>query len=192
MLTLLNDPFAASVAHSRIDAWPLQAFGVGERLLTLLNAPPPPPRAAALTWPLLITLLEPNCGRSYLLQAVGAGERVLTLLNDPPAPQLSPGLVPASFSGRFELRGVGFRYPGPRSETPALQEVDLLLQPGRLVALVGAHIIAIRSLDSPFAVPIMLKAHHATGRLLGCSHKCLLVLKPMRRIISSVRMTVHG
>ncbi|KIZ04358.1 hypothetical protein MNEG_3599 [Monoraphidium neglectum] len=72
-----------------------------------------------------------------IMEAVGASERVLEHLSDPPAPQIAPGIVPkAGFSGRVELRGVGFRYPN-RPEVQALKDIDMILQPGRLTALVG-------------------------------------------------------
>jgi len=48
--------------------------------------------------------------RSTTTKAVGASERVLEHLEDAPAPQIAAGEVPkAGFSGRVELRDVGFR-----------------------------------------------------------------------------------
>ncbi|KAI8476904.1 MAG: hypothetical protein J3K34DRAFT_455504 [Monoraphidium minutum] len=72
-----------------------------------------------------------------IMEAIGASERVLEHLEDPPAPQIAPGHVPmAGFSGRVELRGVGFRYPN-RPEVLALKDISMTLLPGRLTALVG-------------------------------------------------------
>jgi ABC-type multidrug transport system fused ATPase/permease subunit len=56
---------------------------------------------------------------------------VLEHLEDPPAPQIAPGAVPqGGFSGRVELRGVGFRYPN-RPEVQALRDINMTLLPGR-------------------------------------------------------------
>ncbi|GBF91269.1 ABC transporter B family member, chloroplastic [Raphidocelis subcapitata] len=72
-----------------------------------------------------------------IMEAVGASERVLEHLEDPPAPQIAAGLVPAAgFSGRVELRDVGFRYAN-RPEVQALKGINMALKPGRLTALVG-------------------------------------------------------
>lgn len=48
------------------------------------------------------------------MEAIGASERVLGYIGDPPAPQLAAGVVPASFSGRFELKDVSFRCDSAR------------------------------------------------------------------------------
>jgi thiol reductant ABC exporter CydC subunit len=64
-----------------------------------------------------------------------AAQRILALLDTPP-PVADP--VQAAAIGRvarIEIRGLSFTYPG--EEAPALRDLDLVLEPGRLVALVG-------------------------------------------------------
>jgi ABC-type multidrug transport system fused ATPase/permease subunit len=67
-------------------------------------------------------------------RAVASGARVFELLDRPPertAPEGAPPL-PAG-DGRVELRGVTFGYEGE----PVLRDIDLTVEPGRTVALVG-------------------------------------------------------
>jgi ABC-type multidrug transport system fused ATPase/permease subunit len=68
-------------------------------------------------------------------RAVASGERVFQLLDREPrltAPPDAPAL-PAG-GGRVELRGVTFAYDG---HEPVLRGVDLAVEPGRTVAIVG-------------------------------------------------------
>jgi ABC-type multidrug transport system fused ATPase/permease subunit len=67
--------------------------------------------------------------------AMAGGERVLDLLDTPPEVQDRPGAreMPP-IHGRVELRGVSFAY---RGDTRVLHQVDLAIEPGQTVALVG-------------------------------------------------------
>ncbi|RIH85295.1 Lipid A export ATP-binding/permease protein MsbA [Meiothermus luteus] len=66
-------------------------------------------------------------------QAEGAAARVVELLTLPQAPS-GGSLAPAQMTGRLELRGLGFAYPGG---APVLRGVNLCLPPGSFTALVG-------------------------------------------------------
>ena len=77
-----------------------------------------------------------------LLRTAGATERLMELLAarspiaDPPHPRELPagrGTQPL----RVEFVGVSFRYPS-RPTVPVLQDLDLVIEPGQTVALVGA------------------------------------------------------
>jgi len=70
-------------------------------------------------------------------RATASGERVFELLDREPrmtAPDGAPPLPQGP--GRIELRGVTFAYEG--ASEPALRSVDLEIEPGHTVALVGA------------------------------------------------------
>ncbi|KAK9823789.1 hypothetical protein WJX72_005523 [[Myrmecia] bisecta] len=75
---------------------------------------------------------------SSLIQAVGASERVFELLDRlptlPPAGSQKPRGSPAG--GDLELRDVWFAYPA-RPDINVLKGINLHIQPGRKVALVG-------------------------------------------------------
>ena len=67
--------------------------------------------------------------------AMAGGERVLSLLDTAPEVQDRPGAVPlAEIAGRVELRDVTFAY---RGDEVVLRDVNLLIEPGQTVALVG-------------------------------------------------------
>jgi ATP-binding cassette subfamily B protein len=73
-----------------------------------------------------------------LMRAAGATERLLELLATRPrirAPN-APLPLPRPARGRVELERVSFRYPS-RPDTPALSGLNLTLEPGEKVALVG-------------------------------------------------------
>ncbi|QCO57416.1 ATP-binding cassette domain-containing protein (plasmid) [Pseudorhodobacter turbinis] len=73
-----------------------------------------------------------------LQRAAGATERLVELLvavdtvNDP----ANPVALPRPVKGAITFEGVSFRYPA-RPDTSALDGVDLVVQPGETVALVG-------------------------------------------------------
>ena len=67
--------------------------------------------------------------------AMAGGERVLELLDTQPEVRDAPGAVEMpAIVGRVELVGVSFSY---RGETRVLHDVDLTIEPGQTVALVG-------------------------------------------------------
>ncbi len=67
--------------------------------------------------------------------AMAGGEKVLGLLDTEPEIQDAPdALEPAQVRGRIELRGVSFAY---RKGLPVLHDIDLTIEPGSVVALVG-------------------------------------------------------
>ena len=70
-----------------------------------------------------------------LQAAVAGGEQVLRLLDTPPEVQDAPeaGDMPP-IQGRIDLQGVSFAY---RDGDPVLRNVDLTIEPGQMVALVG-------------------------------------------------------
>ncbi|MGR3703857.1 MAG: ABC transporter transmembrane domain-containing protein [Paracoccaceae bacterium] len=73
-----------------------------------------------------------------LQRAAGATERLAELLqaDDPVKDPVSPVAVPSPVRGRITYDGVSFRYPA-RPDIPALDHVDLVIEPGETVALVG-------------------------------------------------------
>jgi ABC-type multidrug transport system fused ATPase/permease subunit len=68
-------------------------------------------------------------------RAIASGNRMFEIIDREPAIQSPPGApaLPAG-GGEVELRGVTLRYDG---STPALSEVDLQVEAGKTVALVG-------------------------------------------------------
>lgn len=70
---------------------------------------------------------------------LAALDRVLDLLEEPEELPDRPGaiaLAPRDVRGRIEFRGVSFRYP--RQEEEVLKDVSFVVEPGMMVALVGA------------------------------------------------------
>jgi ATP-binding cassette subfamily B protein len=73
---------------------------------------------------------------SDFARARGASERVFELIDREPIVDAGGGETLDQVTGLVEFDGVGFAYP-VRSEVRVLDEVDLRLEPGRVVALVG-------------------------------------------------------
>jgi len=73
---------------------------------------------------------------SDFARARGASERVFELMDRPPIVDAGPDERLDEVVGRVEFDAVGFAYP-VRPEVRVLKEVDLRLDPGRVVALVG-------------------------------------------------------
>ncbi|MFN7004198.1 MAG: ABC transporter transmembrane domain-containing protein [Roseinatronobacter sp.] len=73
-----------------------------------------------------------------LQRAAGATERLAELLDsdDPVEDPAAPVAVPNPVRGHIAYEGVSFRYPS-RPEIPALDHVDLVIEPGETIALVG-------------------------------------------------------
>jgi subfamily B ATP-binding cassette protein MsbA len=88
----------------------------------------------------LILLYEPikAIGRvsGILIPGLAAAERVFELIDRPPEVEDRPGATPLLPMKRaVEIERVGFRYPG--SLRSAVEDLELTLRPGRVVALVG-------------------------------------------------------
>ena len=90
----------------------------------------------------LVMLLAPVAvlanSATVLQNNLAALDRVLDLLEEdremPSAPD-SLHVDPAAVRGRISIQGVGFHYPG--SDKAVLEGIDLDVQPGQMVALVG-------------------------------------------------------
>jgi ATP-binding cassette subfamily B protein len=89
----------------------------------------------------LLMLISPMRTLGYMLsaaqRATASGARIFQVLDREPAmtvPAGAPGLPEGP--GRIELRGAGLRFEG--TVHPALTNVDLVVEGGRTVALVGA------------------------------------------------------
>lgn len=78
-------------------------------------------------------------GLNQLLQAGrAAARRVFEILDEAPEPDTSlpgePARLPGRAPGKIEFRGVRFEY---RPDLPVLHDIDLAIEPGQTVALVG-------------------------------------------------------
>jgi len=70
-------------------------------------------------------------------KALGASERIFELMDRRSALPVAPDAArPARLDGRVRFEGVQFTYPA-RPDHPVLQGLDLALDPGQVVALVG-------------------------------------------------------
>ena len=78
-----------------------------------------------------------NLAAQYHASADGlaVSERLLGLIEQPPAVAAGAGLAPSPRGAAIRLEGVSFAYPA--REIPVLESVDLELEPGETVALVG-------------------------------------------------------
>ncbi len=70
------------------------------------------------------------------MRAAGASQRVFQLLDQTAALEATDGRVLDAVKGRIEWDGVTFTYP-TRPDMPVLVDVDLDIDPGQIVALVG-------------------------------------------------------
>ncbi|WCJ38533.1 ABC transporter B family member 26 chloroplastic [Euphorbia peplus] len=74
---------------------------------------------------------------SSLMQSVGASEKVFQLMDLLPSEQFaSKGLKLQKMMGQIEFADVSFYYPS-RPEVPVLQHVNVAVNPGEVVAIVG-------------------------------------------------------
>lgn len=75
---------------------------------------------------------------SQLQEALGATSRVFGILDTTPDIRDKPGAVPLpTIKGRVEFQHVDFTYDDGEHEGIVLQDVDLTVEPGDIVALVG-------------------------------------------------------
>lgn len=70
-----------------------------------------------------------------LMSGVGASQRVFDIIERRPA-ITDEGKMPATVRGQIEFSSVGFSYPA-RPETPVLRGLDLRIESGQVIALVG-------------------------------------------------------
>ncbi|MFG2012695.1 ABC transporter ATP-binding protein [Micromonospora sp. NPDC048868] len=99
-------------------------------------------------------------------EAATAADRVREVLDTPPAIVDAPhalALRRADVRGRLRFERVSFRYPG--TAAPVLREIDLTVEPGETVALVGAT---------------------------GCGKSTLLSLVPRLHEVTGGRITLDG
>ncbi|MDT0528424.1 ABC transporter ATP-binding protein [Micromonospora sp. DSM 115977] len=99
-------------------------------------------------------------------EAATAADRVREVLDTPPAIVDAPhalALRRADVRGRLRFERVSFRYPG--TTAPVLREIDLTVEPGETVALVGAT---------------------------GCGKSTLLSLVPRLHEVTGGRITLDG
>ncbi|RBY77943.1 ABC transporter ATP-binding protein [Blastococcus sp. TF02-09] len=75
---------------------------------------------------------------AFAQETASACDRIGELLDEPLTVTDRPGVVPQPVGtpARLAFEGVGFRHPGPAG--PVLTGVDLIVEPGETVALVGA------------------------------------------------------
>ena len=72
---------------------------------------------------------------NILQSGVASAERVFELLDsEEQSPDASPAQTPAELTGRLQFEDVSFRYV---PETPLIEHLDLAVEPGQTVAIVG-------------------------------------------------------
>ncbi|WP_422754653.1 ABC transporter ATP-binding protein [Micromonospora sp. WMMD708] len=99
-------------------------------------------------------------------EAATAADRIQEVLDTPPSIVDAPDAVPLARSavrGRLRFEGVSFRYPG--SAEAVLREIELTVEPGETLALVGAT---------------------------GCGKSTLLSLVPRLHDVTGGRITLDG
>jgi ABC-type multidrug transport system fused ATPase/permease subunit len=132
----------------------------------------------------------------HVFEATAGAERVIELLDTPPRVRERAGAVPLGRArGRLELRNVHWSYPGGRT---ALAGVDLVVAPGRCVALVGPSgtgkstvaKLAVRFLD-PDAGSVHLDGHDVRDLTLASLRRNIaLLLQDAPLLDGSVRDNV--
>ena len=71
---------------------------------------------------------------SYMQRGLSAGERVLRILDTPqPIIENANAITKENFTNSIEFRNVNFKY----DQIPVLEEINLTIQKGRMIALVG-------------------------------------------------------
>ena len=70
------------------------------------------------------------------MKAVGSSHRIFELLDRVPRVRFDGGSRPSSFQGRITFESVSFSYP-TRPDTLVLTNLNMKLEPGKVVALVG-------------------------------------------------------
>jgi ATP-binding cassette, subfamily B, bacterial MsbA len=96
---------------------------------------------------------------STIQKGLAGAESIFAQLDE--TPEQNKGTVERdAISGRIEVRDLNFRYPG--SEQPVLEQVNFLVEPGQMVALVGRS----GSGKSTLANLIPRFYHHAEGEIL--------------------------
>ncbi|MFI9639508.1 ABC transporter ATP-binding protein [Micromonospora sp. NPDC051925] len=99
-------------------------------------------------------------------EAATAADRIQEVLDTPPSIVDAPDAVPLAreaVQGRLRFEGVSFHYPG--SSEPVLREIELTVEPGETLALVGAT---------------------------GCGKSTLLSLVPRLYDVTGGRITLDG
>ncbi|HEY2370824.1 MAG TPA: ABC transporter transmembrane domain-containing protein [Polyangiaceae bacterium] len=71
------------------------------------------------------------------MRAAGAAERVFEVVDRVPSIPSSGGETPDGVTGRIEIEHVEFAYP-TRPDAPVLRSLDLRIEPGQVVAVVGS------------------------------------------------------
>ncbi|NOK16487.1 ABC transporter ATP-binding protein [Corallococcus carmarthensis] len=91
-----------------------------------------------LVYTLLVAMALSALGDLWgdLMKATGATERVFEIIDRKPAFPTRGGLRPERMEGRLEVEDVHFRYPA-RPDSPVLQGLELAVNPGEAVAVVG-------------------------------------------------------
>ncbi|REJ36569.1 MAG: ABC transporter ATP-binding protein [Bacillota bacterium] len=85
-----------------------------------------------LTWPMMAV--------GWVINMIQRGrasiERLRVIFNEQPEIVDAPDAVPVeTFQGRIEIRGLTFTYPG--AATPALSDINVVVEPGQTLAIVG-------------------------------------------------------
>lgn len=104
---------------------------------------------------------------SELIGAVGATERIREILGSPSETEERPqATAPAGrFTGNIEFRDVQFSYP-TRPDVPVLKNVDISIEPGKKVAIVGQS-----GAGKSTIMQLLLQFHHLDGGSISIDGK---------------------